>query len=122
LSIVADVHTELDEIDLSIINSLMKDGRKSFRQIAREIKVSTPTVESRFKKMKNELGIIKNIQPIIDTGKLDSSKTLTSLIFLKINAANSIEIANKLSEIPEIKSVYLMTGEYNMMVKLTTNY
>lgn len=122
MSIVADVHTELDEIDLSIINSLMKDGRKSFRQIAREIKVSTPTVESRFKKMKNELGIIKNIQPIIDTGKLDSSKTLTSLIFLKINAANSIEIANKLSEIPEIKSVYLMTGEYNMMVKLTTNY
>jgi Lrp/AsnC family leucine-responsive transcriptional regulator len=122
LSIVADVHTELDEIDLSIFNSLMKDGRKSFRHIAREIKVSTPTVESRFKKMKNELGIIKNIQPIIDTGKLDSSKTLTSLIFLKINAANSIEIANKLSEIPEIKSVYLMTGEYNMMVKLTTNY
>lgn len=49
------LHTEIDEIDLAIINSLMKDGRKSFRQIAREIKVSTPTVESRFSKMKNEL-------------------------------------------------------------------
>lgn len=118
LSVVANVFTELDEIDLSIINSLMKDGRKSFRQIAREIKVSTPTVESRFNKMKNELGIIKNIQPIIDTEKLDSNKVLTSLIFLKVNAVKSIDIANKLLEIPEIKSIYLMTGEYNMMVKL----
>jgi DNA-binding Lrp family transcriptional regulator len=53
------VHTELDKIDLAIISSLMKDGRKSFRQIAREIKVSTPTVESRFNKMKIDLGIIK---------------------------------------------------------------
>ena len=67
------MHTELDEIDLAIINSLMKDGRKSFRQIAREIKVSTPTVEFRFCKMKKDLGIIKNIQPIIDTDKLDNS-------------------------------------------------
>ena len=68
------MYTELDEIDLSIINSLMKDGRKSFRQIAREIKVSTPTVESRFSKMKNDLRIIKSIQPIIDAEKFDSSK------------------------------------------------
>ncbi|MFL6457435.1 MAG: AsnC family protein [Nitrososphaeraceae archaeon] len=37
-----------DKVDLAIINSLMQDGRKSFRQIAREIKVSTPTVESRY--------------------------------------------------------------------------
>lgn len=112
------MHTELDEIDLAIINSLMKDGRKSFRQIAREIRVSTPTVESRFNKMKNDLGIIKNIQPIIDTDKLASSKLLTSLVFLRINAAKSIKVANKLSEIPEVKSIYFTTGEHNMLVKL----
>ncbi|MGH9986023.1 MAG: AsnC family transcriptional regulator [Nitrososphaeraceae archaeon] len=112
------MHTELDGIDLSIINSLMRDGRKSFRQIAREIKVSTPTVESRFNKMKNDLGIIKNIQPIIDNDKLANSIPLTSLIFLKVNAAKSIYVANKLSEIPEVKCVYLVTGEYNVIVKL----
>ena len=116
--VVVGVHTELDKIDLEIINSLMRDGRKSFRQIAREIKVSTPTVESRFSKMKNDLGIIKNIQPIIDTDKLDNNKLLTSLVFLKINAAKSIDIAKKLSVIPEIKCVYLTTGEHNMIVKL----
>jgi len=84
------VHTELDEIDIAIISSLMEDERKSFRQIAQEIKVSTPTVESRFNKMKNDLGIIKNIQPILNTDKLVSRKLLTSLVFLRVNAARSI--------------------------------
>jgi DNA-binding Lrp family transcriptional regulator len=44
--------TKLDNIDIAIIKSLIQDGRKSFRQIAREIKVSTPTVEARFSRMK----------------------------------------------------------------------
>jgi DNA-binding Lrp family transcriptional regulator len=61
--------TKLDRTDLAIINSLMQDGRKSFRQIAREIKVSTPTVESRFDKMKG-MGIINHIQPIINVEKI----------------------------------------------------
>ena len=60
--------TKLDNTDIAVIKSLIQDGRKSFRQIAREIKVSTPTVESRFSRMKG-LGIIKNIQPILNTEK-----------------------------------------------------
>src|SRR3989338_4104119 len=41
---------ELDEVDIAILNSLIEDGRKSFRQIVREIKeisqVKTSKVES----------------------------------------------------------------------------
>jgi DNA-binding Lrp family transcriptional regulator len=48
---------KLDNIDIAIINSLMQDGRKSFRQIAKEIRVSTPTVESHFTRMK-DIGLI----------------------------------------------------------------
>jgi DNA-binding Lrp family transcriptional regulator len=44
---------KLDNIDIAIINSLMQNGRKSFRQIAKETKVSTPTVESHFARMKD---------------------------------------------------------------------
>jgi len=51
----------------------MKDGRKSFRQIF------------------SLLLILINNSP------------LTSLMFLKVNAAKSINVANKLSEIPEVK-------------------
>ena len=71
--------TKLDKIDLAIINSLMQDGRKSFRQIAREIKVSTPTVESRFEKMKS-MGVINSIQPIINVNKIESQ--ISAMLFL----------------------------------------
>jgi Lrp/AsnC family transcriptional regulator, regulator for asnA, asnC and gidA len=107
--------TKLDRTDLAIINSLMQDGRKSFRQVAREIKVSTPTVESRFDKMKG-MGIINNIQPIINVEKIESQ--MSAMLFLKSNHSQSIDIANKLSAISEIKNIYLMTGDYNIVLKV----
>ena len=59
-----------DDIDIAIIESLIKDGRKSFRQISREIKVSTPTVQARYERLVN-VGLIKSISPIIDLGMLE---------------------------------------------------
>lgn len=44
---------QLDDIDVAIIQSLIQDGRKSFRQISREIKVSTPTVQARYERLVN---------------------------------------------------------------------
>ena len=60
----------LDEVDTAILNSLMEDGRKSFRQIGREIKITTPTVQARYRRLVN-LGFIKSITPILDLKKLD---------------------------------------------------
>lgn len=60
----------LNEIDIAVINSLLEDGRKSFRQISREIKISTPTVKSHYQRLVN-IGLIKSVVPIIDTLKLD---------------------------------------------------
>ena len=59
----------LDETDIAILESLIQDGRKSFRQISREIKVSTPTVQIRYDRLIN-MGIIKSISPILDMKKL----------------------------------------------------
>jgi Lrp/AsnC family leucine-responsive transcriptional regulator len=60
-----------DEIDIAVIESLLKDGRKSFRQISREIKVSTPTVQARYERLVN-VGLIKSVSPIIDLGMLEN--------------------------------------------------
>jgi len=57
---------ELDDIDIGIVNSLKEDGRKSFRQISRELSISTPTVQARYQRLVN-IGLIKSISPIIDS-------------------------------------------------------
>ena len=64
---------DLDETDIAILKSLMKDGRKSFRAISREIKISTPTVKSRYQRLVN-IGLIKSIKPEIDLSKVDTHK------------------------------------------------
>ncbi len=56
---------ELDDIDIGIVNSLKEDGRKSFRQISRELNISTPTVQARYQRLVN-IGLIKSISPVID--------------------------------------------------------
>lgn len=64
---------DLDNIDVAILKSLMEDGRKSFRAISREIKVSTPTVKSRYERLVN-MGLIKSVKPEIDLSKVDREK------------------------------------------------
>ena len=63
----------LDETDIAILNSLVEDGRKSFRQISRELKISTPTVKFRYQRLVN-IGLIKAVVPIIDTTKLEKKQ------------------------------------------------
>jgi Lrp/AsnC family transcriptional regulator for asnA, asnC and gidA len=106
---------KLDNVDMAIINSLMQDGRKSFRQIAKETKVSTPTVESHFTRMK-DIGLIKNIEPILDLSKIENQ--VHALVYLKVDSSYSMSIADSLSSLVEVKDVYMTTGEYNIALKL----
>ena len=60
----------LDETDLAILESLLEDARKSFRQVSREINVSTPTVMKRYERLVN-VGLIKAVSLNLDLGKLE---------------------------------------------------
>ena len=64
---------DLDGTDIAILKSLMEDGRKSFRAISREIRVSTPTVKSRYERLVN-IGLIKSVKPEIDLSKVYNRK------------------------------------------------
>jgi Lrp/AsnC family leucine-responsive transcriptional regulator len=63
----------LDDNDIAIIKSLLKDGRKSFRQISRETGITTPTVKARFERLVN-IGFIKAVLPVFDFGKVNNTQ------------------------------------------------
>lgn len=63
---------KLDSIDTAILNALSKDGRKSFRQMAREIGASAPTVKLRYERLVS-VGLIKSISPVLDLSKMTRS-------------------------------------------------
>jgi hypothetical protein len=63
---------QLDNYDVSILKSLVKDGRKSFREISRETGITTPTVKARFNRLVN-VGFIKSVSPILDFNIVEES-------------------------------------------------
>jgi DNA-binding Lrp family transcriptional regulator len=48
---------KLRDTDIAVLNALLKDGRKSLRQISNETGISTPTFKNRFNRFVN-LGVI----------------------------------------------------------------
>ena len=66
----------LTDVDVKIIQELLKDGRKSFREISRSIGISTPTVKTRFDRLFN-IGFIKSVSPVFDFEKIDPN-TITN--------------------------------------------
>ncbi|SRR5579885_156436 len=75
---------KLDDLDIALLESLIKDGRKSFNQIAREIKTSAPTVKARYNRLVN-IGLIKAVSVDLDTEKLEAN-TSESIDSLRMNA------------------------------------
>ncbi|MGE5601386.1 MAG: winged helix-turn-helix transcriptional regulator [Clostridia bacterium] len=60
---------DLRDTDIAVLNALLRDGRKSLRQISKDTGISTPTVRNRFNRLIN-LGVIKSISPILDLNKI----------------------------------------------------
>ena len=82
----------LDGVDVALLESLIKDGRKSFRQISREIKVTTPTVKARYERLVN-MGLIKAVSPVLYLGMLEN-KTSARLdkIRYKVHQGHGIKL------------------------------
>ena len=66
---------QLDDYDVSILRSLLKDGRKSFREISRETGITTPTVAARFNRLVN-VGFLKSVSPIFDSSLVENQNFL----------------------------------------------
>jgi len=110
--------TALDHVDARILGILVEDGRKSFREVARRVGVTTPTVQARVKRMMDE-GLIRKISPILDPSKFRSG--LLFQLYLKVNPAKMEEIAGKLEGRSDVRGIYLTTGENNLTLRVVVD-
>ena len=95
----------LDEIDVKILEHLQKNARLSFRDLAKKVGVSTPTVSSKVKFLES-LGLIKGYRAELNTSLLN--ETLISFL-IRTRPANSSKVAEKLKKIEQFRSIYLTT-------------
>jgi DNA-binding Lrp family transcriptional regulator len=103
----------LDEIDLRILGSILKDARKSYRKIADDINVSPPTVLSRVQKLEKRR-IIKSYSAVLDHEKLGYD--LTAVIEVTAVKGKITEVQKHISKFPNVCAVYDITGLTDMII------
>ena len=109
----------LTDNDIAVLNALLKNGRKSFRQISREIGLSTPAVKSRFDRLLS-MGVIKSVSPILDLDKLSYKSNTDSDTTAQLD---TIIQHTKQEIIPKTKSKYSgIKIDRGLNVKISCDY
>lgn len=98
-----------NSIKVRILSLLMKDSRKSFRTIAKELNISTTTV-SRIVKEFEDNNIILGYTTLIDWQKLNYDSTLCLQIFVT-PGADIDQVGNSLRSMAAVKQVFYTTGD-----------
>ncbi|MEM1680762.1 MAG: Lrp/AsnC family transcriptional regulator [Sulfolobales archaeon] len=107
---------ELDEVDLAIINLIKNNARLSIRDISKIIKKAPSTVLNRLKRLER-LGVIKGYVTLIDYSKLNYQ--VNAITLLQVEGAHIEELEKTLSSEPNVRAIYDITGEYDIII-LTT--
>lgn len=116
---------KLDEKDLVILALIQENCKLTARQIARKIDSPITTVFAKIKRMER-LGIIKAYKAILDSKKLNSGTAafiLASVSYRTKDDETLIsqrEIAEKIAKFPEVQEVHIITGDWDLLIKLKT--
>lgn len=107
---------QLDELDLQILDLLIKDCRTPYLEIARICHVSGGTIHVRMKKME-ELGIIKGTRILLNLPKLGYD--VCCFVGIYVDKASSFQnIFDELASIKEVVELHLTTGNYSVLAKV----
>ena len=111
-----NVNYQLDELDLQILDLLIKDCRTPYLEIARICHVSGGTIHVRMKKME-ELGIIKGTRILLNLPKLGYD--VCCFVGIYVDKASSYQsVFDELSKIKEVVELHLTTGNYSVFAKV----
>jgi len=106
----------LDEIDSKILSYLVANTRMPFTEIAKLMNVSAGTIHVRVKKME-ESGIILGSSLNINYSLLNYQ--FTAFIGILLTKSNKTqEVLKELSKIPNITEISVISGKYNIFIKL----
>jgi DNA-binding Lrp family transcriptional regulator len=105
----------LDDVDIKILDTLQEDADLTYAEIAKRVGVSPSTVYMRIRKLKDQ-GFIKRLVAVVDPDLLGYK--LKALLFMTIDIKKFNKVVENLSSIPQVKSIYDVTGEWSLVCTL----
>lgn len=102
---------ELDEINISIIHHL-KDGRKSYKEIAADQNITVNTVKSRVSKLVKE-GVL-DIVGLVDPDTIPRHQVV--IVGVKLASMDLVKKGEAFSELKGVVSVSVVTGRFDLIL------
>jgi Lrp/AsnC family transcriptional regulator, leucine-responsive regulatory protein len=110
--------TMLDEKDKRILAVLENDSRKKVVDIAEELGIPRATIHDRLKRLETEQ-IIKRYTIIKNHKKIgDATTAYIFIAYDPSSGATQKDVAEKLSQFPEVKEVHIVSGEWDIILKV----
>jgi Lrp/AsnC family leucine-responsive transcriptional regulator len=104
----------MDEKDKQIIKTLKDDARAGYADIGSKIGLSEGAVRKRIKTLTDE-GIIRKF-----TVKIGVTEGAQAITLLATNPAYpTLEVSKKIQAIPNVETIYEVTGEYDIVAVIT---
>ena len=107
---------KIDDINRKIIKQL-RDGRKSFGEIARKLSVTPNTVRVRVKKLVAN-GVL-DITGVIDPAKMEDHFLV--IVGVKLKNMNLAKKGEEFSKLKGVISVGIVTGQFDLIVIVLLN-
>jgi len=101
----------LDDINKKIISNL-REGRKSFKEIANSLSIAENTVKSRIRKME-DAGII-DITTVVNPEKLEGHQIV--MIGIQVEDLNYLKTGEKIIKLKRVINVNITTGRYDFII------
>ena len=110
----------MNKTDAALINILVKDGRASFADIARQLGISRAHARTRVQSLVDS-GVIELFSAVINPEKL--GMVISTFIDLRVAPAAMENLSQELADCPEVVSLYIMSDLQSLHIHtLTDNY
>ena len=110
--------TNLDEIDLKILQRLQDDGRITNVELANSVGLTAPPCLRRMRALEDE-GVIKSYHAAIDPAKMGYTITVFAMVSLKSQAETDLRaFEDHVEKLPEVRECYMLNGEIDFMLKV----
>ncbi len=106
-----DLRLNSDETNLSIIK-LLREGRKSFKEIGEELSLSENTVRARVNRLIKQ-GILE-ITGLVDAQSLPGHRV--AIVGVKLRTMNLVQKGEEFSRLRGVVSVSVVTGRYDLIL------
>ncbi|MFC5737287.1 AsnC family transcriptional regulator [Rhodobacter sp. 140A] len=111
----------LDAIDRRILRELSRDGRLSNAALAERVGLSPSPCWQRTRRLESE-GYIRGYAAVLDGAKLGVPETVLIEVTLDRHDDAVLEtFGRQMAGMPEVIEVWLVTGEYDYILKVAVN-